>query len=284
MSRFSVMHATRKWTIAAIAPLALTGLMIVPSYASTSYAAPSSAQVKPTIVLVHGAWADASGWSGVVQRLQADGYTADAPPNLLRGLVGDAAYIANFLATVKGSIVLVGHSYGGMVITNAATGNANVKALVYIDAFIPNQGESTFQLTAAQPGSYLENDPTKIFNFVHLPGAPKGADDLYLKPQAFISHFASGVAPQEAAILESAQRPLTLSAGSAKSGVPAWKTIPSWSLIGTRDEFIPPAELRIMATRAHAHVTEVAAGHLSLVSNPGEVTSIIEQAAQATSK
>jgi pimeloyl-ACP methyl ester carboxylesterase len=233
-------------------------------------------------VLEHGAWADASGWSGVVQRLQHDGYTVDAPPNDLRGLAGDAAHLASFLATITGPIVLAGHSYGGAVVTNAATGNANVKALVYVDAFIPAQGETVLQLLGAQPGSCLVGDPTKIFNFVPYPGAPKGDFDLYLKPSLVPTCFANGLEPQEAAIVASTQRPLTLSAGESSSGVPAWKTIPSWSVIGTADHVIPPAEQRIMSTRANARITQIDAGHLSMVSHPEAVSSVIERAAQAT--
>jgi pimeloyl-ACP methyl ester carboxylesterase len=217
-----------------------------------------------------------------VQRLQHDGYTVDAPPNEMRGLAGDAAYVAAFLATITGPIVLVGHSYGGAVITNAATGNANVKALVYVDAFIPAQGESAFKLAGAQPGSCLVGDPTKLFNLVPYPGAPKGDFDLYLKPSLVPDCFANGLDPQEAAIVASTQRPLTLSAGESPSGVPAWKTIPSWSVIGTADHVIPPAEQRIMSTRANAQITQIDAGHLSMVSHPEAVTDVIERAAQAT--
>jgi pimeloyl-ACP methyl ester carboxylesterase len=236
----------------------------------------------PTIVLVHGAWADGSGWAGVVQRLQNDGYTVDAPPNPLRGLATDSATIAGFLATISGPIVLVGHSYGGAVITNAATGNANVKALVYIDAFMPDQGETEYQLLGAQPGSCVAVDPKKVFNLAPYPGAPKGDFDVYLKPAVFRTCFANLVPAQAAAIMATAQRPPTLSAGSQKSGVPAWKTIPSWSLIGTADQVIPTAELRFMSKRANAHITEVLAGHLSMVSRPDATTHLIEQAVQAT--
>jgi pimeloyl-ACP methyl ester carboxylesterase len=136
---------------------------------------------KPTIVLVHGAWANTASWSGVVARLEAEGYTVDAPPNPLRSLNGDAATIADFLHTIKGPIVLVGHSYGGAVITNAATGNPQVKALVYVDAFAPAKGESALGLDSSKPGSALGAGPAKVFNFVPYPGAPKGDALLYVK-------------------------------------------------------------------------------------------------------
>ncbi len=282
MSRFAAVRPTRRWSLPVIATLALVALAILPGHPSAVAAVRAPAQPRPTIVLIHGAWADGSSWSGVIRRLQHDGYTVDAPPNPLRNLMDDSASVADYLATIAGPIVLVGHSYGGAVITNAATGNANVKALVYIDAFIPDQGEQVLKLTAAQPGSCLAVNPTTVFNAVPYPGAPQGDVNLYIKPSVFLSCFASGVNRQKAALLAATQRPLTLSAGMAPSGVPAWKTIPSWSLIGTADEVIPPAEQRIMSQRARAHITEIDAGHLSLVSHPEAVTDVIEQAARAT--
>ena len=282
MSRFAAVRPTRRWSLPVIATLALVALAILPGHPSAVAAVRAPAQPRPTIVLIHGAWADGSSWSGVIRRLQHDGFTVDAPPNPLRNLMDDSASVADYLATIAGPIVLVGHSYGGAVITNAATGNANVKALVYIDAFIPDQGEQVLQLTGAQPGSCLAANPTTVFNAVPYPGAPKGDVDLYLKPSVFLNCFASGVNSQKAAILAATQRPLTLSAGMTPSGVPAWKTIPSWSLIGTADEVIPPAEQRLMSQRAQAHITEIDAGHLSLVSHPEAVTDVIEQAVRAT--
>jgi pimeloyl-ACP methyl ester carboxylesterase len=236
----------------------------------------------PTIVLEHGAWADGSSWDGVVRRLQAEGYTVDVPPNPLRGLASDATYLADFLKTVSGPIVLGGHSYGGFVITNAATGNPNVKALVYVDAFIPDQGETVLQLAGAVPGSCLGGDPTQVFNFAPYPGAPAKDADLYVKPNLFARCFANGLPAAEGAVLAATQRPLALSALAAPSDVPAWKTIPSWSLIGTADHVIPPAGQRLMSKRAHAHITEVLAPHLSMVAQPQAVTDVILQAAQAT--
>jgi pimeloyl-ACP methyl ester carboxylesterase len=173
-----------------------------------------------------------------------------------------------------------------MVITNAATGNPNVKALVYIDAFIPAQGETAFGLTAAQPGSCVGS--ANAFNAVPFPGAPSGDFDTYLKagPDApypgFAQCFANGLPTSQAAVLAATQRPIAFSAGSDPSGVPAWKTTPSWSLIGTADHVIPPAEQLFMSQRAKAHITEIKAGHLSLISNPGTVTRVIIAAAQAT--
>ena len=135
-------------------------------------------------MLIHGAWADGSSWARVTARLQRAGYTVEVPPNPLRGLASDAAYVASFLKTIKGPIVLVGHSYGGSVITGAATGNPEVKALVYVDAFIPDEGETVLQLSSAKPGTAL-SDPAKVFDFVPYPGAVGGDVDLYIKPSAF---------------------------------------------------------------------------------------------------
>lgn len=244
---------------------------------------------KPTIVLVHGAWADSSGWSGVVQNLQDNGYTVVAPPNPLRGLSSDSAYLASYLQTISGPIVLVGHSYGGAVITNAALNNSNVKALVFVDAFIPDQGENALQLAGVQPGSCLGGggDPTKVFNLVQYPGSPAGDFDLYLKvgPDApypgFASCFANDLPASKAAVLAATQRPIALLGGSEPSGVPAWKTIPSWAVIGTLDHVIPPAELLFMAQRANAHITTIRASHLSMISQPDAVSNVIEAAARA---
>jgi pimeloyl-ACP methyl ester carboxylesterase len=172
-----------------------------------------------------------------------------------------------------------------MVITNAAAGDPNVKALVYIDAFIPAQGETAFGLTAAQPGSCVGS--SSAFIAVPFPGAPAGDFDTYLKTgpdlpyPGFAQCFANGLPASRAAVLAASQRPIAFSAGSDPSGVPAWKTIPSWSLIGTADRVIPPAEQLFMSKRASAHITEVNAGHLSLISHPAAVTRVINTAARA---
>lgn len=250
--------------------------------APAAVAAPAShpGGAKPTVVLVHGAWADSSSWTDVIIKLQHDGYTVLAAPNPLRSLSGDAATVRDFLATVPGPIILVGHSYGGAVITNAATGNANVKALVYVDAFAPDQGETVFPLSGAD--SALAVDPTTVFDFRPYPGAPAGDFDLYLKPAVVARSFAPDVSRQKAAVLAATQRPLTLSAGNEPSGVPAWKTIPSWYLLGTQDKIITPTAQRFMAERAHAHITLVRSSHVSLISHPAAVESLVLKAARAT--
>jgi pimeloyl-ACP methyl ester carboxylesterase len=168
-------------------------------------------------------------------------------------------------------------------ITNAAVGDPQVKALVYVDAFIPDQGETIGQLAGAQPGSCLLGNPADIFNSVPYPGGPAGDADLYIKPSLVAGCFATGLPARQAAVIAATQRPLTASAFGEPSGPPAWKTIPSWAVIGTADQVIPPAELTFMAKRAGAHITEVSAGHLSLISDPETVAQVIEQAAEATS-
>ena len=238
-------------------------------------------RAKPTVVLVHGAWADSSGWTGVIRRLQDDGYTAVAIPNQLRSLSGDAANVRAYLDTLAGPIVLVGHSYGGAVITNAATGNPNVRAVVYIDAFAPDQGEAATPL--AGPDSALSvADPTTVFDLIPPTVPPAPATDLYLKASTFLTSFANGLPAREARILAATQRPATVGALSEPSGVAAWRTIPSWFLIGTQDRIIPPAAEQAMAERAKSTISYFDAGHLGLISDPGPVTRIIERAAVAT--
>lgn len=244
---------------------------------------------KPTIVLVHGAWADASSWNSVIGILQEEGYTVVAPPDTLRGVAHDSAVLANYLKTITGPIVLVAHSYGGAVITNAATGNPNVKELVYVDAFMPAQGETLGQLASAKPGSCVLANPSDVFTFATDPSQPAGDPDLYLNVAAsgdypgFDRCFANFVAPSEAAQLAAEQRPLALGSLSEQSGVPAWATIPSWAQIGTEDHVIPPAELTFMAERAGSHIQYVTAGHLSMVARPWETARLITRAALATS-
>ena len=234
---------------------------------------------KPTIVLVHGAWADASSWSRVITRLQSDGYTVDAPPDPLRGVASDSASLASFLKTIPGPVVLVGHSYGGAVITNAATSDPEVKALVYVDAFIPDQGQTILQLVSGAPGSHLAGDPKTVFNFVPFgPGA--GDVDVYVKPRVFPDAFANGLSRKLADQLAASQRPLALSALQEPSGPPAWATIRSWSVIGTQDHVIPPAEQLAMSRHAGARITEIAAPHLSMLADPSGVTDVILKAAR----
>jgi pimeloyl-ACP methyl ester carboxylesterase len=270
-----------RFMIAAVA-LAIAGLVIPLSQIASARTTDAAASrgPKPTIVLVHGAWADTSSWDGVIQRLHADGYTVYAPPDPLQGLRYDAAYLADFLHSISGPIVLVGHSYGGAVITNAATGDKQVKALVYVDAFAPGQGQTIEQLLASHPGSCAV--PANL-TVVPYPGAPAGVGEAYIKQSAFPSCMADGLPATEARVLGVTQLPIATIALTQKSGVPAWKTIPSWAVVGTADHAIPLALQLAMATRAHAHITTVDAPHLSMVSDPGAVTTVILRAVRATS-
>jgi pimeloyl-ACP methyl ester carboxylesterase len=269
-------------TIAAVI-LAIVGLVIPLSQiasARTAEVGTPGHGPKPTIVLVHGAWADTSSWDGVIRRLQADGYTVYAPPDPLQGLPYDSAYLADFLHSISGPIVLVGHSYGGAVITNAATGDKQVEALVYVDAFAPAQGQTIAQLLASHPGSCAV--PANLM-VVPFPGAPSGEGEAYIKQSVFAGCMADGLPAAEAHVLGVTQLPIATAALAQPSGVPAWQTIPSWAVVGTADHAIPPALQLAMADRAHAHITTVDAPHLSMVSDPGTVTNVILQAVRATS-
>jgi pimeloyl-ACP methyl ester carboxylesterase len=277
--------ATRGSASAARAASATRGSARAASAGRLSWAG----KTRPVIVLEHGAWADSSSWDGVIRILTREGYTVYAPPDPLRGLTSDAAYLHDFLtenAELAGKpVVLVGHSYGGAVITDAAVGDPEVKALVYVDAFIPAKGESIGDLLTRPQGagSCIGGSLATVFNPVPFPGAPKGDVDLYLQPGRFPGCFASGLSASEAAVLAATQRPLAASAVTEVSGTPAWKTIPSWAVVGTADKVIPPALLIFMAHRAHARITDVKAGHLSLISKASAVARVIVRAAWATS-
>jgi pimeloyl-ACP methyl ester carboxylesterase len=235
---------------------------------------------KPTIVLVHGDWADASCWTRVIERLQKDGFTVTAPPNNLRGPAADSAYLRAYLETLPGPIVLVAHSYGGFVITNAATGLPNVKALVYVDAFMPDEG----QLIGPLPGedsvlAAAATDPTSLFKLAPYPGAPESVVDAYLLPEVVASSFANDLSPEEAALIAAIQRPASLAQFADPSGPPAWKDIPTWAVIGTQDRIISPAAQRQMAEHAGAEITEIDASHVSMISNPDAIVEVIRTAA-----
>jgi pimeloyl-ACP methyl ester carboxylesterase len=279
---------TRPLLIILAGVLALSGLLLAsltgPAHAATlrTGVASDTSGTKPTIVLVHGAWADSGSWNAVTAILQHDGYTVYAPPNPLLGLTDDTTALTDFLQSVTGPVVLVGHSYGGEVITNAADGNSQVKALVYDDAYLPAQGENLQDLTTAGSCFYLPaSEESTVFNFGPFPGSPSG-DVAYVKQSVFPGCFANGLPASQAAVLAATQRPLATNAFTDPSGTPAWATIPSWDIIGLNDHVLTPAEQLFMAHRAHAHITEINAPHLSMISNPGVVASVIIQAAQAT--
>jgi pimeloyl-ACP methyl ester carboxylesterase len=237
---------------------------------------------KPTIVLVHGAWADASSWDAVTRSLQSQGYTVMAPPNELRGLESDAAYVASFLAQrTTGPVVLVGHSYGGAVITNAGAQGGDVKALVYVDAFIPDEGDTVVSLLAGSGSALDVADPTTVLDVAGYPGAPEGAAEAFLKPDTVHNAFAQDLPEADRWTIVATQRPASFVANVTPSGAPAWKTIPSWAVLGTDDLVIPIGLQRRMAERAGATISEVAASHVSMVSQPDVTLAAIQAAVDA---
>ena len=232
--------------------------------------------LNPTIVLVHGAFADASGWSGVITRLRAAGYTAYAPANPLRGGAFDADYLRTFLRTIDGPVVLAGHSYGGFVMTNAAVGVDSVKALVYIAAFAPEEGETAAQATGLGGDTV---DLTQVVLVRPFPGAQQGDGDAYLKPEIFPEVFCQDLPAEQGAAMAAAQRPAALASLALPSGPPAWRTIPSWYLVASSDRVIPPSAERVMAARAGAKTVEIDSSHVAMISHPDEVTELILDAA-----
>ncbi len=239
--------------------------------------ASASTTARPTVVIVHGAFADASGWNDVIGRLRRARYPVIAPANPLRGVRADAAYIKSVLATVPAPVVLVGHSYGGMVITNAAAGAPNVRALVYLAAIASDEGESQKDIFARFPGSHL--GPSTI-----LTRPFPGGVDQYIDRGSFRDVFAADQPPSVAATMAATQRPLAQAATTEESGPAAWRTLPSWYMVAKNDHAIPPAAERFMAKRAHAHTVEVESSHDVMVSHPAAVTRLILEAARTASR
>lgn len=238
----------------------------------------SSHSRKSTVVLVHGAFADSTSWNGVVKKLKQKGYLVVAAANPLRGLTSDAAYLKDLLAGIDGPVVLVGHSYGGSVISNAAHGAENVRALVYIAAFLPEKGESAVELSGKFPGSTLGEALRPLP--ITLPDGSQGRD-LYIDQAKFHDQFAADVSENTTDIMAVTQRPVTSVALEEGASEPAWKTIPSWVLVATEDLNIPPKGQTFMAERAKAHTVEVRASHAVSVSRPDDVTRIIQEAARS---
>jgi len=235
---------------------------------------------KPTIVIVHGAWTDASSFAGVQRILTAGGYDVLEFANPLRSLGGDAEYLATFLKTrTSGPVILVGHSYGGALLGAAALSSDTVRGLVYVNAFVPTTGESLLDLlNSAGPV-----DPSQLFDMVPYAGAPEGDVDLYIKRGPFEPAFATGLPEDVQAEFYAKQRPITFAAVAAPAVEgQAWEKLPSWYVAGTNDGSIPLALQLRMAERAGSTVTTVDAGHLSMVSHPNEVAEVIEAAVAAT--
>jgi pimeloyl-ACP methyl ester carboxylesterase len=260
----------RSFVVAALAAIVLATLSTTPASAR--------AAEKPTVVMVHGAFADASGFGPVTGRLQRRGYTVLSPANPLRGPASDAAYLAAVLKQIQGPIVLVAHSYGGAVISIAANQLPNVKALVYLDALALEEGESNADIAMRFPNpefyGVLRPQPFP------QPDGTQGTEFI-VDPAAFHSFFAADLPRRVTAVLASAQRPLALAGDQEKSTAPAWKTIPSWYLIGRQDRIFSAAAQRFMAERAGARITEVNSSHASFLARPGAVTKFIVRAARS---
>jgi pimeloyl-ACP methyl ester carboxylesterase len=271
----------RRRLLAAVLAMALAvGAGATAVTASPAAGGPNSGP-KPTVVLVHGGWDNSTGWNAVVERLVRSGYPVIAPANPLRSLDSDAEYVSSILDTIEGPVVLVGHSYGGAVITNAAVGHDNVEALVYIAGFAPAAGESLFQLVTMNPGSEI-GPGTLITRPYPLPDGTQGTD-LYLTREGLGTAFAADVPRRVADQMHATQRPFSEAAFGSPSSEPAWETIPSWYLVATQDRAIPPATQRFMAERAGAHTSEVNASHVPQISQPNATVQVITQAADSIS-
>ncbi|MFJ9963531.1 alpha/beta fold hydrolase [Streptomyces avermitilis] len=231
---------------------------------------------KPTIVLVHGAFADASSWNGVVERLERRGYTVIAPANPLRGLDSDSTYIASVLDSIKGPIVLAGHSYGGAVISTAAAGNPRVKSLVYVSALMPDVGESGMTLAARFPSEL----GTATKSVPYRAGGVSGTD-LYVKPDRLHQVFAADLPESTTRLMAVTQRPVATTAFSEQAKVAAWKHIPSWFLVAKQDKSINPDQERFEAKRAGSHTVEINSSHVAMIAHPEAVSDLVLQAATA---
>jgi pimeloyl-ACP methyl ester carboxylesterase len=262
----------------AVAITALTGCAPTAAPAAQPAAAAAvDSTPKPTVVMVHGAWSDASPFDAVGSQLREAGYTVVNFANPLRALGTDTAYLNSFLETrTKGPVVLVGHSYGGAVIGGAAATDPDVKALVYLNAFVPEAGESILDL-ASHAGPV---DAATLFDMAEFPGEHNV--DLYLKAEPFAGGFANGLTDDQQAEYFAKQRPITYAALSEPAGAQAWKTLPSWYVAGTEDHSIDITTQRFMAERAGSTVTELAASHLTMVADPDAVADVITAAATAT--
>jgi pimeloyl-ACP methyl ester carboxylesterase len=235
---------------------------------------------KPTVVLVHGAFAESSSWNRVSAKLLAKGYVVVAVANPLRSVKGDASYLASLLDAIHGPVILVGHSYGGTVMTVAATGKSNVKALVYVSGLAPDLGETASELVGKFPGSTL--GPTLAPPVI----LADGSKDLYISQETFHAQFCADLPTNEAKIMAVTQRPIPEAAFNEPAGAPAWKTIPSWFLYGSLDKNIPPTMHAFMAKRAGAkEAVEIkGASHVVMMSHPDALVKLIEGAANATSE
>ncbi|MGZ3666656.1 MAG: alpha/beta hydrolase [Ktedonobacterales bacterium] len=232
-----------------------------------------TAATPPTVVLVHGAYADASSWTGVIERLLARGVPVMAPANPLRGISIDSAYIASLLNQISGPVLAVGHSYGGAVITNAATNAKNVVGLVYVAAFAPDEGESLSQIENNSKDSVLN---TALVPLQYPTGrGSETAVEFAINPVKFHDAFAADLPAKQTAVMAATQRPVAELAFSEPNGMPAWKTLPAWAVVATGDEAAGTDVVRSMANRAKATITEAEGSHVIMISQPQIVTDVI---------
>ena len=257
------MKSNKTLAVAVLASVALNAAVAQPT-------------AKPTIVLVHGAFADSASWDGVTKKLIAGGYTVIGAANPLRSVKGDAAVVSGIVKGIEGPVVLVGHSYGGAVISAAANGNRNVKSLVYVAAFAPDTGETALELSGRFPGGTLGSALA-----APLPTAD-GGKDFYIQRSKFHQQFAADVPKAQASLMAAGQRPIAEAALTEAAGTPAWKTLPSYFIYGTADKNIPAAALQFMADRAKSRKTVVidGASHVVMTSKPAQVARLIEDAAK----
>jgi len=237
---------------------------------------------RPTVVLVHGAFADGSSWNGVIERLQAEGVRVTAPANPLRGISHDSAYISSLLDQIPGPVIAVGHSYGGAVITNAATNADNVVGLVYVAAFAPDEGERLGEIEGGSKDSILN---AALMPLQYPTGqGEETAVEFAIDPDKFHDAFAADLPSEQSAVMAATQRPVTESAFSEPNGEPAWKMLPSWAVVATGDKAAGADVVRSMAERAGATITEAEGSHVIMVSQPQVVVEAILTALSAATR
>jgi pimeloyl-ACP methyl ester carboxylesterase len=231
----------------------------------------------PTVVLVHGAFADASSWTGVITRLQAENVPVTAPPNPLRGIAFDSAYTASVFEQIDGPVLAVGHSYGGAVITNAAANAKNVVGLVYVAAFAPDEGEMLGAVEAGSKDSVLNSALVPK----QYPSNGGSATEFSIDPPKTREAFAGDLSEDQAALIAAIQRPIAEAAFSEPNGSPAWKHLPCWAVVASGDKAAGADVVRSMAERAGATITEVDGSHVIMISQPQTVTNVILEAVKA---
>jgi pimeloyl-ACP methyl ester carboxylesterase len=239
-------------------------------------------ETTPTVVLVHGAYADASSWNGVIERLQAQGVSVLAPANPLRGIAIDSAYISRLLDQIAGPVIAVGHSYAGAVITNAATDAKNVVGLVYVSAFAPEEGETLAAVEAGSKDSVLSGTALVARQYPTADGG--SGTEFYINPARVRDGFAADLSDQQIALIAATQRPIAESAFAEPNGPPAWKDRPSWAVVASGDKAAGTDIVRSQAERAGATITELEGSHVIMVSQPEAVTNVIMDAVRAVSQ